>query len=78
MIKKTGIFATDEERDVLEEMMGIANLAALMASKFGQSRADRFLLKAQEKTHKFALKHGLPEIEGYYGLDSEGQFIMET
>ena len=30
----------------------------------------------REETHRIALLHGLPEIEGFYGLNDEGEFLV--
>ncbi|KKK60780.1 hypothetical protein LCGC14_3020980, partial [marine sediment metagenome] len=30
---------------------------------------------AKELCHEMALKHGLPEVPGYYGIKNDGEFV---
>lgn len=77
-IKQTGIFATEEE------LKGIM----LMAQRGWMPGEPLFVLcgsewetkgnathSAKEYCHAIALSHGLPEIEGFYGIDKSGEFI---
>ena len=77
-MKDTGVFATKEELEQLlrlanqgwrpgERMFGFSS-AALIAK--GHKTAD-----AQVVCHELALKHGLPEIEGRYGITHDGEFV---
>lgn len=65
-MRKTGVFATAEE------------VAALKASL----KTPLIMLQAglpespQQKAHRYALAHGLPEVTGYYGIDLKtGEFV---
>lgn len=62
----TGVFATAEE---IENMKHAATAPFI---KIG----DHWPKSAQEVAHDCALKHGLPEITGYYGCDLRtGEFV---
>ena len=62
----TSVFATNDE---IERMKHAVSMPFI---KIG----DRWPKSAQEVAHEFALKHGLPEIPGYYGCDLRtGEFI---
>lgn len=58
-MEHTGKFLTKDE---IEHVKHAATMPAL---RIGES----FPETAQEVCHRFALKHGLPEISGYYGCD---------
>ncbi len=78
-MKGTGIFATKKET---EELMKLAKEAAntpvmgfscahMMTGGFaGDARKMMF-----ERAYKIARKHGLPKIEGYYGIKADGEFV---
>jgi hypothetical protein len=62
---KTGVFATKEEIALLEKP-----IPYLLGSDGVAPRSSL------EKCHSMALKHGLPEIPGYYGIDLKtGEFL---
>ncbi len=65
-MKYTGVFATKDEIDA------IAHAAKMPCIVFG----GHYPKSPQEVAHKYALKHGLPEIIGYYGCDLRtGEFV---
>ena len=72
MMIRTGTFATDEEIAAVKSARNrdFQPLAARIGPKptpKGES--------ANEVVHAAALKHGLPEIDGFYGIDlSNGEF----
>ena len=79
-MKSTNIFATELEQKKLRKlakeaqntpMIALSSSDALNGRDFATSAWNR----VQEECHKTALKHGLPEIQGFYGLDQEGQFV---
>jgi hypothetical protein len=79
-MKNTGIFANKEE---IEELQGLAKTAqdtpviafsSEHALKEGGLSGQAWK-RVHEKCYKTALAHGLPEIEGYYGLTQEGEFV---
>ena len=63
-MKKTGVFATAAE---VAELKGIANLPVM---KIFEPRPN-----IQKVCHAMALKHGLPETPGYYGINNDGEFL---
>lgn len=67
-MKKTGIKATKQELATLRRRMSLP----VMYLSGGQELAGPTALQL---CHQFALKHGLPEISGYYGLDEDDEFV---
>ena len=74
----TQIFATKEE---IEDL---SNLAAqgwkqgdvmIVTSVMQGITKDQKTVDAKKTCHKLALAHGLPEIEGYYGITFDGEFV---
>ncbi len=71
----TGVYATEEEQ---AELLELADKAArtpviLLFGKHdlsGDARQRMF-----DRTYQIALSHGLPKIQGYYGLAEDGEFI---
>ena len=69
-MKKTNVFATKEE---IEQLKSILNTPVMMMTdKFFEQRQ-----KAEEVCHGMALKHGLSEIKGYYGILGTGEFVSD-
>jgi hypothetical protein len=72
----TGVFATEEERDKCQELAKQASRTPVM--RLSSSSPD-FSATAWERSNKAvyaaALAHELPEIEGYYGMTPEGEFV---
>lgn len=61
---RTGIFATPEEIEILKRPVPYMIIGG------------REPETAQQKAHRFAKAHGLPEITGYYGCDLQnGEFV---
>jgi len=56
-MKRTGVFATDEEVERLKEPVPYMIVGGVEP------------MTALQKCHAMALEHGLPEISGYYGID---------
>jgi len=67
MIKKTGVFATLKEAKNIREAF---NLPVISFDGFSSIGGN-----SRELLHSIALSHGLPEIEGFYGLDRDNEFI---
>jgi len=66
----TGVKATDEEVAEIVELAQRASLTPMMLiGGFDASRAA--WQRCHERCHAVALAHGLPEIQGFYGLDPE-------
>ena len=77
-MNRLGVFATKEEIDYIKHcqsmpLMAITNPAAPGP---GVPHAVPMSESPQEAAHHAALAHGLPEIQGYYGIDlSNGEFV---
>lgn len=65
---ETGIFATKEELEGLKTSVSVSGMWLSGGIPFSDP---------QKECHKLALKHGLPEITGYYGINNEGEFVKE-
>ncbi len=69
------MYATEEEQAELLELAEAARKTPviLLFGKMdlsGEARQRMF-----DRTYQIALSHGLPKIEGYYGLAEDGEFI---
>ena len=74
----TNVFATKEE---LETLISIARRGWMPGDRMivfsvqeGMNR-DNSTFDAKQACHQVALKHGLPEIVGYYGIKQDGEFV---
>ena len=67
MIKKTGVFATKKEAESIREAYNLPVISFDGVNSIGGN--------PQEQLHKIALSHGLPETEGFYGLNEKDEFI---
>jgi len=75
-MKRTGVVATEEELLRIKELNAKTKLAGFTAAKLGPQRANNAQEKMQQEIHRCALEHGLPDTEGYYGIDmSNGEFV---
>ncbi len=67
---RTGVFATEEE---VQKIKDVLNTPCVMVGGYWPSDPN---VNPKAMAHKLALKHGLPEIQGYYGCDLQnGEFI---
>lgn len=77
-LKHTGIKATDEERKTLRDLAEKASTTPVIRfSSTGPDLASVAWKRAQQACHDVALKHGLSEIVGFYGLAEDGEFICQ-
>lgn len=76
-MRRTNVFATDEEKNDIERLAILARHTPVITFKTGEpDMATRAWKSVRKRIHKAALAHGLPEIEGYYGFDqATGEFI---
>lgn len=76
-MKGTGVFATKEEQEHLLELLNTARRtpAILLFGKHDLS-GDAWK-KVKEKCHAVALEHDLPEIQGFYGVKEDGEFVID-
>lgn len=75
-MESTGVYATKEEARELQELADEAQRTPVITLAANQpSFAERAWERAERRCHGLALAHGLPEIEGYYGMNAEGEFL---
>ena len=80
-MKYLKVFASKSEKKRLLKMLKDAQSTPMIALTSEQALSGRdFASMAwdhlKKETHKTALKHGLPEIRGYYGIDlKSGEFV---
>lgn len=77
-MEKTGIFATEDEfKDLiaLAEQGWMDGDIVFVTSLMEGIRKDNKTRDARETCHALALAHGLPEIEGFYGIDKNREFV---
>ncbi len=79
-MERTGVFATVQETQQLKELVALAQNTPVIAlsSKHALERggfAGDAWQTVKETCHAIALKHGLPEIEGFYGLTNDREFV---
>lgn len=80
-IEYTGFHASPEEwEDILNLVkQGWQPGETVIVSSIMQGiTKDQKTLDARITCHKLALAHGLPEIDGYYGLSNDGEFVRAT
>lgn len=66
-MKRLKIFATNEEIESIKTELSVSGMFLSGGTPMGNP---------QKRTHEIALKHGLPEITGYYGIDLKtGEFV---
>lgn len=76
-MKKTGVFATAEELEAIMQAArkGWVSGDRVMVLSIAEGiRKDQATVDAKKACHALALKHGLPEIHGYYGIAKDGEF----
>lgn len=79
-MRKTGKFATKSQIKKLKSMMRRANNTPAIAitseaALSGRDFASLAWQEVYETCHRMALRHGLKEINGFYGLDEDGEFV---
>ncbi len=75
-MKSTGVFATNEERDHLQELLKEAQSTPLILLFGKHDLSGDAWGRVKTECHAAALAHGLPEIPGYYGMDEAGEFVV--
>lgn len=74
----TGIFAPKEDIEKLQSLIrkGWQPGQVMIVFSCGEGiRKDQATVDAKKICHQLALDHGLPEIEGYYGMTNDGEFV---
>ena len=77
---KTGVFATDKEFALLREKANRARTTPVIALSLADGLAGRDFaslahMDVKQTCHALAMKHGLPEIPGFYGIDQNKEFV---
>lgn len=74
----TKVFATKDE---IEDLRSLARAGWMPGDRMFVTSVihgitkDQKTIDAKKACHKVALSHGLPEIEGYYGICENGEFV---
>ncbi|KKM06125.1 hypothetical protein LCGC14_1747100 [marine sediment metagenome] len=80
-MERLNIFATKEETERMKKALITARNTPVIAFSSSHALNEGGLAgqahkRVAEDCHALALAHGLPEIEGFYGLDCEtGEFV---
>jgi hypothetical protein len=77
-MRRTGVKATkkDFEKLVTLVRLGWQPGETMIVFSVGEGiRKDEATVDALKTCHQLALNYGLPEIDGYYGIDQEGEFV---
>lgn len=82
-MKRMNLFATPDELQEIVEMVNTARTAPVMAlssaaALSGNDFSSLAWKEARKLIHETAMKHGLPDTPGFYGIDQEnGEFLSE-
>ena len=80
-MRQTGVYATAEERDRVADAVRRAHRTPVIALSSRHALEQGGLSgqaweHARQLCHDLALQHGLPEIQGWYGMAEDGEFIV--
>lgn len=77
-MENTKVFASKED---VEKMINFVTKGwqqgeTMIVFSVGQGiRKDEATVDAKKACHQLALDYGLPEIQGYYGIKEDGEFV---
>ncbi len=74
-VEGTGVYATDEEKKELDELAERARKTPVILLFGKHDLAGDAQKRMFDKCYEYALAHGLPEIQGQYGLGLDGEFL---
>ena len=77
-MKKTGVQVSKKDFGILSKLArrGWMPGQTMIVFSVGEGiRRDQAKVDAKKACHQLALDYGLPEIEGYYGITHEGEFV---
>ena len=77
-MKKTGVKVTKGDFETLKRLAESGWMPGdrMIVFSVGEGiRKDQNTVDAKLTCHQLALDYGLPEIQGYYGIDNDGEFI---
>lgn len=82
-MKRTGVFATEEEMKEITQLHEQARRTPAIAFSSAHALerggcAGEAWDDLMRTVHKHALSHGLPEIQGYYGIDGANREFVEA
>lgn len=82
-MERLNVFATEKENEEMKKMLIEARNTPVIAFSSRHALEDGGLAgqafsRLEKKCHKLALAHGLPEIQGYYGLDCETREFVKA
>ena len=75
----TGIFASKEDVTKIIDLvnLGWQNGETMIVFSVGEGiRKDTATIDAKKICHQLALDYGLPEIQGFYGIKKDGEFVQ--
>lgn len=78
-MKNTGVFVLKEDKEKLLLLVkkGWRQGEVMIVFSVGEGiKKDQATVDAKKICHQLALNYGLPEIQGYYGLTNDGEFIF--
>ena len=80
-MKGTDVYATDEEFEKLSALVEEARNTPVIAFTSAQALGGRDCASmawdnVKKACHEAALAHDLPEIQGYYGLGTDKEFVV--
>jgi hypothetical protein len=77
-VERTGVFATDEEREQIQGLVRAAtNTPVIFIGSSGTSASGHAWQRAQTATNEAAIAHGLEPLKGdlLYGMAEDGEFV---
>jgi len=74
-MRRTGIYGTDEEQEHLFGLLKKAQATPVVLLFGKHDLAGDAWDRVKKECHATALKHGLPEIKGFYGMKEDGEFV---
>lgn len=77
-MKYTKIIASKEDIEKLKSLVskGWQQGETMIVFSVGEGiQKDQATVDAEKVCHQLALNYGLPEIEGYYGIANDGEFV---
>lgn len=74
----TGVKVTKEDLEKITQLAHCGWMPGQVMITFSVGDGilrDQSTFDARKECHRLALAYGLPEIEGYYGIDIDGEFV---
>ena len=74
-MKYTGVRATQEEIEECRKLSEAASSTPMIMLNVSGGPSASAWDRTKKRCHELALAHGLPEINGYYGMTMDGEFV---